>query len=33
MLDSRKKKILQAIVDEYIATAEPVSSGAITRKL
>ncbi len=31
MLDDRKKRILQAIVDEYIATAEPVSSGAITQ--
>lgn len=27
MLDNRKKKILQAIVEEYIDTAEPVSSG------
>ncbi len=27
MLDKRKKKILQAIVEEYIDTAEPVSSG------
>lgn len=26
MLDQRKRKILQAIVDEYINTAEPVSS-------
>lgn len=26
MLDQRKKRILQAIVDEYINTAEPVSS-------
>lgn len=32
MLDERKKKILQAIVDEYINTAEPVSSGAIVKK-
>ncbi len=32
MLDERKKRILQAIVDEYINTAEPVSSGAIVRK-
>ena len=31
VLDDRKKRILQAIVDEYIATAEPVSSGAITQ--
>ena len=29
MLDNRKKKILQAIVEEYIETAEPVSSKAI----
>ncbi len=32
MLDDRKKRILQAIVDEYINTAEPVSSGSIARK-
>lgn len=32
MLSSRKKKILQAIVDEYIGTAEPVSSGSLTNK-
>lgn len=25
-LDNRKKKILQAIIEEYIETAEPVSS-------
>lgn len=30
MLDDRKKKVLQAIVEEYINTAEPVSSGALT---
>lgn len=29
MLDARKKKILQAIIEEYINTAEPVSSGII----
>ncbi len=29
-LDERKKKVLQAIVEEYISTAEPVSSGSIT---
>lgn len=29
MLDIRKKKILQAIIEEYINTAEPVSSAAI----
>ena len=32
MLDERKKKVLQAIVDEYINTAEPVSSGALVKK-
>ena len=31
MLDDRKKKILQAIVEEYINTAEPVSSGALVK--
>ncbi len=31
MLDERKKKILQAIVEEYINTAEPVSSGSLTK--
>ncbi len=30
-LDDRKKKVLQAIVEEYINTAEPVSSGAISK--
>ena len=30
MLDDRKKKVLQAIVEEYINTAEPVSSNALT---
>ena len=29
MLDNRKKRILQAIIEEYINTAEPVSSGAL----
>lgn len=29
MLDNRKKKVLQAIVEEYINTAEPVSSNAL----
>ena len=33
MLSSRKKKILQAIVDEYIGTAEPVSSGSIRNEM
>ena len=31
LLDDRKKKVLQAIVEEYINTAEPVSSGSITK--
>ena len=29
MLEERKKRVLQAIVEEYIQTAEPVSSNAI----
>ena len=32
MLDNRKKQILQAIIEEYISTAEPVSSGALVQK-
>ena len=32
MLNDRKKKILQAIVEEYIETAEPVSSNTIVNK-
>ncbi len=32
VLEERKKKILQAIIDEYISTAEPVSSGALVNK-
>ncbi len=31
-MEERKKKILQAIIEEYINTAEPVSSGAIAQK-
>lgn len=31
LLDERKKKVLQAIVEEYINTAEPVSSNALTK--
>lgn len=31
-MDERKKKILQAIVEEYIDTAEPVSSKALVEK-
>ena len=32
MLDDRKKKILQAVIDEYINSAEPVSSNALVEK-
>ena len=32
MLDDRKKRVLQAIVEEYINTAEPVSSNSILKK-
>lgn len=32
MLDERKRKILQAIVDDYITTAEPVGSRTLARK-
>ncbi len=32
MLEDRKKKVLQAIVEEYINTAEPVSSSSISNK-
>lgn len=32
MLDKRKKEILQAIIDEYINTAEPVSSATLVNK-
>ena len=32
MLEDRKKKVLQAIVEEYINTAEPVSSNALISK-
>ena len=31
MLSDRKKKVLQAIVEEYINTAEPVSSGSLAK--
>lgn len=31
-MDNRKRRILQAIVEEYINTAEPVSSGSIVKK-
>lgn len=32
-LDNRKKRILQAIIEEYIDTAEPVSSGNLVKEL
>ncbi len=32
-LDKRKKRILQAIIEEYINTAEPVSSGNLVKML
>jgi len=32
MLDDRKKKILQAVIDEYINSAEPVSSTSLVEK-
>jgi heat-inducible transcriptional repressor len=32
MLNERKKKILQAIIEEYIGTAEPVSSQSLTSR-
>ena len=32
VLDKRKKEILQAVVDEYINTAEPVSSATLDEK-
>ena len=31
-MDETKKKILQAVIDEYINTAEPVSSSALVEK-
>lgn len=31
-MDGRKKKILQAVIDEYVNTAEPVSSAALVEK-
>lgn len=31
-MDERKKKILQAVIDEYVNTAEPVSSTALVEK-
>lgn len=32
VLDERKKQILQSVIEEYINTAEPVSSGTIVEK-
>lgn len=32
LLDDRKKKVLQAIIEDYVATAEPVGSRTIARK-
>lgn len=32
MLDERKRRILQAIIDDYISTAEPIGSRTIARK-
>ncbi|MEG6585812.1 heat-inducible transcriptional repressor HrcA [Dendrosporobacter sp. 1207_IL3150] len=32
MLDDRKKKILQAIINDYVSTAEPIGSRTIARK-
>ena len=32
MLNERKKKILQIIIEDYISTAEPVGSRTIARK-
>ena len=31
-LSDRKKRILQAVIDEYMGTAEPVGSRAISKK-
>lgn len=33
MLDERKKRILQAIIEDFIATAEPIGSRTIARKM
>lgn len=32
LLDDRKQRILQAIIDDYIDTAEPIGSRTIARK-
>ena len=32
MLTDRKKIVLKAIIEEYISTAEPVSSGTLVQK-
>ena len=31
MLDERKKKVLQAVIDDYVTTAEPVGSRTLAR--
>ncbi len=33
MLEQRQKKILQAVIDEYVNTAEPVSSAALVKNM
>ena len=33
LLEERKKKVLKAIVEQYINTAEPVSSGNLVKEL
>ncbi len=32
MLDERKRRVLQTIIDDYISTAEPIGSRTIARK-
>ena len=32
MLDERKRRILQAVVDDYISSAEPVGSRTVARR-
>ena len=32
MLDERKQRILQAVVDDYISSAEPVGSRTVARR-
>ena len=31
-MDSRKQRVLEALIDDYIATAEPVGSRTLARK-